>query len=73
MKEKEIIDDIVREKSLLSKEVETNKIIVDLKKAEFADTIKHGVGEEIKKQIDNPDRHNPKKMSFWEKLKKALC
>lgn len=73
MKRREILsEELKSEIDLLSQEMAKNVILTDLKKAAFAENVKKDMGKTIKGQINNPDRHNPKKLSFWEKFKKAL-
>jgi hypothetical protein len=61
-----------REMDLLSQEKIQTNLAIDMKKKVFADNIKNNLGKNIKQKIDNPDRHNPKNLSFWEKFKKAI-
>lgn len=66
---KEIIN---YERDLLLHEVVKAKSTTDTKKISFAEDLKKGMGETIIKEINNPNRHNPSDLSFWEKIKKAL-
>jgi hypothetical protein len=66
--------DIFLNKEFESLESEKKKsaFTTDIKKIEFADMIKSEIGNDIKKKIENPDRHNPKKQGFWKRLSKVL-
>jgi len=69
----ENLSDILKhEMDLFIQEKEKDTTSNDIKKMAFAEEIKSDFGKNIKDSINNPDRHNPKKMSFWEKLKKSL-
>lgn len=73
MKREEKLSDVLnKELELLSQETAKNALTTDIKKVAFAENVKNDVGKTIISQIDNPDRHNPKKLSFWVKFKKAL-
>lgn len=65
-------DVLKREMDILSQEKEKDSVSNNIKKMAFAEEIKSEFGKKIKDSINNPDRHNHKKMSFWKKLKKSL-
>ena len=65
-------DVLMREMERLEQEKLQNKLTTDVKKTAFAEEIKTELGKGIKEKIINSDRHNPKKRTFWDKLKKAL-
>jgi len=44
----------------------------NIKKAAFAEDIKNKIGNDLKTDINNPNRHNPRKQTFWSKLRKTL-
>lgn len=56
----------------LDQERRRASMMCDYKKSEFAKTIKSEIGSDIKKDIQNPDRHNPKKQGFWKRLFKSI-
>lgn len=61
-----------RELELLDQEKVKDNFSTNTKKAAFVEELKTGLGPNIKEKIVNPDRHNPKKMSLWDKFKKAI-
>ena len=67
-----ITEELKSELDLLGREKENGSLNVDLKKKAFAEELKSEVGAILKNDISNPDRHNPKSLSFWAKFKKAI-
>lgn len=65
-------DILKRELELLGDEMKKNNFSTDVKKSAFAEEVKTDLGINIKTKITNPDRHNPKKMSWWNKFKKSI-
>ena len=66
------ICELSREMELLEQDKIKANFITDNKKVALAEDIKTIMGNDIKKLLSNPNRHNPKKLSLWQKLKKAL-
>jgi hypothetical protein len=71
MKKKKL-DIVEAELELLSQDKLKNQLTTDIKKTAFVEEIKNNIGKDLKNTINNPNRHNPKKLSLWEKIKKAL-
>ena len=61
-----------REMDSLLQEKTKGSLSTQIKKTAFIEDIKNDVGKTIKNEINNPNRHNPKKLSFWTKFKKAI-
>ena len=53
-------------------DLKKDQLITNNKKAIFIEDLKENVGGIMIENINNPNRHNPKKMSFWSKLMKAI-
>jgi len=70
--EEKISDVLKREMDILDSEKKSIQVSTDVKKTAFAMDVKQDIGKFIKTKINNPDRHNPKKLTFWAKLKKAI-
>ena len=64
--------ELLEELKLLEDENKKNLLTTDMKKLAFIEELKTGIGPQIKETINNPDRHNPKKMSLWDKFKKSI-
>jgi trans-2-enoyl-CoA reductase len=69
---KNIPNELNEELDLLEKEIKQNALTTNIKKIAFIEDMKQDFGKQIVEQIHNPNRHNPKKQTFWQKLKKAL-
>lgn len=67
-----LTNELKSELELLDKERLINSKISENKKISFIEEIKSGSGKEIIEKINNPNRHNPKKMSIFGKIMKAL-
>jgi hypothetical protein len=65
-------DLITQEWKELEAEKKKTAFTTDIKKRSFAEEIKNNIGNVLKADISNPDRHNPKKQGFWNKLIKAI-
>ena len=65
-------DIVAQELKALDGDIKKASFTTDIKKRSFAEEIKQNIGEKIKEDISNPDRHNPSKQGFWTKLLKAI-